>query len=106
MTASVLVTTARRSGVLLVPAAALRFVPEEPSKAPSGSVVARLLPRPPGTEASRAPESGRRVFVLREGRPAAVPVVPGLSDGQSTEITGGDLRPGATVVVGDNGSLS
>ena len=106
MTASVLVTTARRSGVLLVPAAALRFVPEEPSKAPSGSVVARLLPRPPGTEASRAPESGRRVFVLREGRPVAVPIVPGLSDGQSTEITGGDLRPGATVVVGDNGSLS
>lgn len=106
MTASVIMTTARRTGVLLVPNTALRFVPPETAKAPSGGIVAKLLPRPPAGSGNGAATTGKRVWVLRDGQPVAVPVVPGLSDGQRTEVTGGDLRAGATVVVDDNGASS
>lgn len=106
MTASVVMTTARRTGVLLVPNTALRFVPPETQKAPSGGIVAKLLPRPPAGAGNGAATTGKRVYVLRDGQPVAVPVVPGLSDGQQTEITGGDLQPGTSVVVDDNGGPS
>ena len=110
MTASVVVTTARRSGVLLVPNAALRFEPSAASGAgaPARSVVSRLLPLPPGPQKETAPVTSRdsRVWVLRDGRPEEVPVTVGVSDGQSTEITGGDLRVGSAVVTELSGGAS
>jgi HlyD family secretion protein len=110
MTASVLVTTARRKGVLLVPNAALRFEPVETTeaKAPSRSVVSRLLPVPPNTKkvAATASSHGSQVWVLRNGRPEAVQVTVGVSDGQSTEITGGGLRNGTAVVTELSGGAS
>jgi HlyD family secretion protein len=38
------------------------------------------------------------VWVLRAGVPVAVPVVPGISDGHTTEITAGDLQVGMQVI--------
>ncbi|MBK8594321.1 MAG: efflux RND transporter periplasmic adaptor subunit [Holophagales bacterium] len=110
MTASVVVTTASRTGVLLVPNAALRFEPAATAEgqAPSRSIVSRLLPLPPGTKKTAATESNHasRVWVLRDGRPEAVPVTVGVSDGQSTELTGGGLRAGTAVVTELSGGAS
>lgn len=107
MTATATVTTAERSDALLVPNAALRYNPEA-AKTPAGnapsSIVSQLMPRPPGagqaprragTDTSRA----RQVWVLQDGRPQAVPVTPGLSDGRMTEVTSEQLRPGMEVIV-------
>ena len=51
--------------------------------------------------AARVPGGGAagRVWVLREGKPEPVPVVTGASDGSSTEIVDGALRPGDEVIV-------
>ena len=48
----------------------------------------------------RAPAAAGRVWVLRDGAPAAVEVRLGLSDGMSTELVGGALAEGDEVVVG------
>ncbi len=46
-----------------------------------------------------------RVWVLgREGKPAAVPVVLGLSDGNMTEVVAGELAEGQEVIVGAAGA--
>jgi len=53
--------------------------------------------------AGRQAASGR-VFVLDEnGRPRAVSVRLGLSDGASTQVVGGDLKEGDTVLIGTLG---
>ncbi len=106
MTAVATIAAAERKGVLLVPNAALRFTPAAVTTATassSGSVVSRLMPRPPSTGGPRRAgtnaAASRQVFVLRDGAPVAVPVQPGLSDGRRTEISGGELREGDVVVV-------
>lgn len=40
------------------------------------------------------------VYVLRDGRPLPVPVVPGLTDGAMTEVRAADLGPNDRVIVG------
>lgn len=104
-TASILAT--ERSGVLLVPNAALRFTPDAAGPAAAGSsdgIVSRLLPRPPrsGTrpQGSTTTSAARQVWVLQEGRPAAVAVTPGVSDGRMTEVTGPALKAGMAVITG------
>jgi HlyD family secretion protein len=42
---------------------------------------------------------GTRVWVVRDGKPAPVWVQSGATDGRSTEILGGELRPGDEVIV-------
>lgn len=110
MTATATITAVRRSGVLLVPNSALRFEPAAAGgAAPSaaGGIVASLTPRMPrsGTRKSAANDAStaaaRRVWILSAGThavPLAVAVVPGISDGRMTEITGGDLRAGMQVI--------
>ncbi|HQT73345.1 MAG TPA: efflux RND transporter periplasmic adaptor subunit [Acidiphilium sp.] len=78
MTASVRIITASRENVLLVPGQALRFTP---------------------TGAASGPEAGSRVWVLRAGRPVAVPVETGLAGDSQTEIAGGGLRAGDAVII-------
>lgn len=106
MTAVATIAAAERIGVLLVPNAALRFDPGSAAAAgvtPSGGIVARLMPRPPGNTAPKRTgtprDAPRQVWVLRDGAPLAVPVTPGLSDGRSTEIAAGALREGDAVIV-------
>ncbi|CAG4918551.1 unnamed protein product [Acidocella sp. C78] len=80
MTASVRIITASRENVLLAPGQALRF-------APAGATG--------GTGA------GARVWVMRDGRPVAVPVKTGLAGDNQTEIAGGGLRVGDAVIIGE-----
>ena len=51
-------------------------------------------------------DGGKQVFVLAEGRPRAVPVTVGASDGRFTEITGGELQAGTQVVTETAGAES
>lgn len=101
MTATASIVTAQRDNALLVPNAALRFTP--PSKtddAKGGSFVSNLLPRPPvdTKRANTTPGEGTQVWVLTDGKPQAVAVKTGVSNGRQTEITGGDLKPGMAVI--------
>ena len=84
MTANARIVVEERRNVRIVPLKALRFDP-------AGV----------GASEKRGPtrEEGRRVWVLRDGRPTAVPVSIGLDDGTNVEITDDSLALGDPVIV-------
>lgn len=102
MTAIARVVTVNRANVLLVPNAALRYLPAvaaEPGS--SGGLIAKLLPRPPQPKKQQAKTvatGSPQVWVLRDGQPAAVAVTVGASNGRQTEILGGELKAGMAVI--------
>ncbi|MCC6301774.1 MAG: HlyD family efflux transporter periplasmic adaptor subunit, partial [Gammaproteobacteria bacterium] len=109
MTATAQITATERKGVLLVPNAALRFVPTETTggdAAPrqnGGGLVSSLMPAPPRGGAKRRTVNdkaagARQVWVLRGGQAVAVPVTAGVSNGFLTEVGGEDLQPGMEVI--------
>jgi HlyD family secretion protein len=102
MTATARITTANRDNVLLVPNAALRFSPTSTTAvAPSGSIVSRLMPRPPmqRSQKPKVAQSGApQVWVLSDGQPVAIAVQTGASNGRQTEIVGGELKAGMAVI--------
>ena len=103
MTANVRIVTVKKDKVLKVANAALRFKPESEKDAPKVS--------PGGTPPGGADGRGRRgkpasqVWVLDEaGKPKAIPIETGITDGTATEITAGDVREGMEVIVGATAS--
>lgn len=107
MTANVRVEVAQHDNILLVPNAALRWKPQVAQIHPDcrDDYARSVQSKPASHKASRAgdrdKEPGTRgaVFV-KEGefvRPIKVRL--GLSDGNSTEVLGGDLREGMEVVI-------
>jgi HlyD family secretion protein len=109
MTASARIVTANRENVLLVPNAALRFTPPLAAEAgPSGSLVSRLLPRPPQPRKqtpTAAKPGSPQVWILRDGEPVAMPVKKGVSNGRQTEILGGELAAGMEVITDYQGAI-
>ncbi|RZU47885.1 HlyD family secretion protein [Fluviicoccus keumensis] len=105
MTATAEIITNERKGVLLIPNAALRFTPDfRAQKEASASLVSRLMPKPPSTGGRKPRTPGKngipKVWVLgADGKPSAVEVKTGATNGQLTEITGGELKEGMTVIV-------
>jgi HlyD family secretion protein len=125
MTATVSIVTDRRRDVLSVPNTALRFRPEG---VPVGGVASaggtaqasggqrraraegaqgqgdgnwRLKKEGDSDEDTAAPVVVKRtVYVLVGGKPVPREVVTGLTDGRVTEVTGGELKEGETVIVG------
>ncbi|MGA7991044.1 MAG: efflux RND transporter periplasmic adaptor subunit [Thermoanaerobaculia bacterium] len=104
MTASAEITTVERKGVLLVPNAALRFVPAATSETPTRGargIASSLLPG--ATEVSKG-SAGRnksreqKVYQLTDGTLQPLNVTVGASDGSLTEVTG-SLAEGAAVAV-------
>lgn len=90
---------------LLVPNAALRFVPrieQEPTtdEDAGGGLLSMILPTPPTR--STAPRSSSSVWVLRDGEPVEIEIVAGDTDGRFTEIQEG-LQEGDQVIVGQDG---
>jgi HlyD family secretion protein len=111
MTASASIVTIERPNVLLVPNAALRFAPAAAAATAQGGggIVSSLLPRPPGmgqkTAAVAAPKEGAgQVWVLRNGKPEALAVTAGHTDGHVTEISGPEVKAGLKVVVESTGA--
>ncbi len=102
MTATAEITVEQVKGALLVPNAALRFSPPAQSPQQSQSFLRRLMP---GLPQFRAPSqrqdhgSARRVWVLANDEPQAVPVAAGASDGKMTEILKGEIQSGQALIV-------
>ena len=104
MTATADITVRQLEKALLIPGAALRFTPpvQQETKSSTG-LLASLLPRPPSpakkSDDGSAGKGKQRVWILKDGRPVAVPVTTGSTSGSLTEVTSGDLKPGTPVVV-------
>jgi len=107
MTATAELTASRVEDAVLVPNAALRFTPATAiaPAADNRSFVSRLMPGPPrrpaGSGNGPAVESGKaqRVWVLKEGRPSAVPIEIGATDGKRTQVASGEVTPGLELIV-------
>jgi HlyD family secretion protein len=108
MTATATIVATQRKNVLLVPNTALRFVPSDTSgaaaKKPTSGLLSSLTPRASTSRTSQAgaqtmkTASAKTVYVLKNGKPEAVPITPGISDGQMTEIVSGPLAAGMLVI--------
>jgi HlyD family secretion protein len=88
LTASTRIIVDQRSNVLRVPDQALRY-------APGGITGAGT----PATGAQAPTPKVSHVWVLRDGTPVSLVVVPGLDDDSFTEIVSGDLKAGDQVIV-------
>jgi HlyD family secretion protein len=103
MTATAQVVVREMKDALLVPNAALRFAPTTEQR-PSRGFLKSLMPAMPSATRrppSKQQEAGQqqKVWVLRNGTPAAIPVVAGSSDGRMTEIVKGEIAPDQPVIV-------
>lgn len=108
MTATADIVVRKLADALLVPNAALRFTPPaalEKPKSPGG-LVGAIMPRPPmrrpangGKQETERNGTKKQVWTLVDGKPTAVAVTIGDTNGTMTEIVSGDLRPGTAVVI-------
>lgn len=113
MTATATITTATRSGAMMVPYAALRFTPptpEDQSEAPAAGrrgppgLMGMMMPRfnrnRGGAQASLQPGAPGRVWVMEDGTPRSIDVEIGLLDGERAEVVSRDVSEGTQVIVG------
>jgi HlyD family secretion protein len=110
MTATSTIIAVERKDVLLVPNTALRFTPQAAgaSVKSGNNIMSSVMPRMPRTGPKKSATGGqaKQVWVLRDGVPVAMNVTPGISDGRMTEITGGDLADGMTVITDQRTSVA
>ncbi len=106
MTATASIVTAERENVLLVPNAALRFTPPGlpgAGQMPERSFLSRMLPGPPPQPAKTKPVAAStggeaKVWVMSESGPQPVALKTGVSNGRQTEVLGGELKAGMSVI--------
>lgn len=107
MTANVRIVTAQKDGVLKVANAALRFKPENDvtkvSRTPFGALHGNT---PPGERGpmGRGKAPSRVWIVGADGKPQAIEVQTGITDGTATEVSGDGVVEGTEVIVGVNAS--
>jgi len=113
MTANVTIITNQRKDVLRVPNSALRFNPaafiKEEKKADGPRLGQPMTmgggPRP-GAQSGTGSKGGTvarredRIWVLENGKPKAIVVKAGITDGQFTEVTGEGLQEGLQILTG------
>jgi len=96
MTATATIVTDSVKNVLLVPNAALRYEPPSP---PKKSMFGPPQDQPKNAEVSRG--ARHQLWVVgSDGKPKAMPVTVGHTNGTLTEVSGVGLRPGLQVVTG------
>ncbi len=118
MTAYVNIGVQKRSDVLLVPNAALRFKPADaPDKKPengqkpastatgsgTGAGMGGGAPAATGEKKGKKRDSQSGTVYVLDGdqiRPVSVQI--GITDNRNTEVVSGDLKPGDRVVIGEN----
>jgi HlyD family secretion protein len=88
MTATTRIILDERKDVLRAPDLAFRYQP---------GAISGLAGAPPSLDES----GGVRLWVLRDGAPHMVAVIPGLDDDSFTELLKGDLQVGDEVIVGE-----
>ncbi|HUT29542.1 MAG TPA: efflux RND transporter periplasmic adaptor subunit [Sedimentisphaerales bacterium] len=108
MTATADIIVTKIENAVLVSNSALRFkLSTEDDRKNNGGLVGALLPHPPRhkskqTENAISSSNRQQVWVLKDGkdgRPVAVPVTTGATDGVMTEILDGEIEPGMLLVV-------
>jgi HlyD family secretion protein len=106
MTATADITINKVENAILVPNAALRFMPpvKEKEVPSNGSLINMLLPRRHRSPSKQLKDSTankklQHVWTLRDGKLLAIAVGIGATDGRMTEVTSGDLDPGMPLVV-------
>lgn len=104
MTAYVSIGVASRQDVLLVPNAALRFKPADGNGArPATAQAPAGIQKPAGEGGGRKRETASgTAYRVEQGELKAVSVSLGITDNRNSEVLGGDLKAGDTVVVGEN----
>ena len=106
MTATADLTVRNIENALLVPNVCLRFSP--PVKEPDDTkdqrgILGKILPHPPRSASRNQKDTGdgkggKSVWTLSKGRPVAITITTGATDGVVTEVTGGDLKPGMALI--------
>ena len=104
MTATAEIIVHEITDAILVPNAALRFVPPAPArKGDDSGILGKLMMRWPPRQAPVRPEepkgNERRLWVLDGPTPRAVMVTIGATDEQRTAVSGGGLEAGMKVAV-------
>jgi HlyD family secretion protein len=108
MTATADITVNRVKNTLVIPNAALRFVPavkETGNETRKGSVLSKLFPHRPHDRSSKVREEmgsairTQNVWILAYDKPVAVKVTTGLTDGTSTQVIHGDIKQGTALIV-------
>jgi HlyD family secretion protein len=104
MTAASRVVTDERQDVLRVPSQALRYLPAGTTARTGGRTGAsgpgsQAAAPSNGAPSNAVPSSQGAVYVLRDGKPAKVPVTVGLDDDTYAEIVKGDIQPGDRVII-------
>lgn len=101
MTANVSIVVARSDDTLKVSNAALRFSPSKIEQA-DGAPPAVPASKPAGGFPSfDARDKTKQVWIIGpSGDPEAIPLQPGISDGNWTEVVSGDLHDGDAVIIG------
>jgi HlyD family secretion protein len=108
MTANVSIEVDRKENVLKLPPAALRFKPKNDSAdAKGGKHPATIDPavKGGGRDGVKGSRKGKgpQVYILKEDKPAAVPVKTGIANGTAIELTDGDLKEGDEVIIEQTG---
>ena len=93
MTATVHIVVDRRDNVVRVPDQALRYTPGGLSAATGGGT---------GATAPGRASAPTQVWVLRNGRPTAVPITIGLDDDTYAEVVRGELKVGDELVTSES----
>ncbi|HZJ15996.1 MAG TPA: efflux RND transporter periplasmic adaptor subunit [Chthoniobacteraceae bacterium] len=88
MTATASIVTETRKDALLVPNGALRFTPPNAK-----------LPKSANVEPLKRTERENHVWTLRNGKPEAIAMKKGVSDGRSTEVLSGEITPGLLLLI-------
>ena len=107
MTATADITVKKVENAILVPNAALRFIPlikEKEASSSSGGLLSRLLPRRHRSPSKQRKDSStnsklQHVWALSDGKLLAIAVSLGATDGRMTEVTSGDAKPEMSLVV-------
>ncbi|TPW33058.1 efflux RND transporter periplasmic adaptor subunit [Martelella alba] len=114
MTATANILVNQLNDVLLVPNAALRYVPQSQNGAAGSeprvglALLRPSTPLPAGQSATQASQTDspaqsgnhRIVWILRNGEPMPINITIGSSDGTQTQVLDGDLRTGDLVITG------
>ncbi len=105
MTATAEITVKKIENAVLIPNAALRFVPpkKEAEKESRNLFTALFLPRPPRPESKKngdadAKQKTELVYTLRGSALVPVSIKIGASDGTVSEVIEGDVKPGMELV--------
>ena len=102
MTANVSIQVAKKDDVLKIPPAALRF---KPKGVESKSAAGKDKQGGAATAAGKGERKGggQQVFVLKDGKPVAVPIKTGIASSNSIELVEGALQEGDEVIIEQSG---